>query len=1227
MSDRTDFDSAGESQPLKSRSRLRDHWRSRRPSRSMQLLGGGLFLLGFLALLVAFLPRILARTDMRHSWVADALPGLQGKVEVDALEVGWFTPIELIGLKIYEPDGKLMLSADRLALNHGMWAMLTGGAGKAEYQIERPIVYARVRPGTSNIDEYLLPALVSDGESAPLKLGVTNGELRVFKQHGLVAAEALQTPDVVAENVTVDLLLEQPGSNTNSAAFHASILAGTPRPGKFNGKFVWPSSRTNPAAAGQPAAVGGTVEVLLENVEAAALDPAIMRWSNLDVDLDGPLNGKLACGVGTQQGMSVTTIEGNLTGANTNLRAPAYLGPNTVRLGQSTLQCAMTLRGSRLEIRQASFDSAAGDVSASGRIDWNLLRNYQWPTTAAGWYALAAEPPQADGIEELQLRGQLDVAFLGQQAPTALSLREGVDLQSGTIDILLTIASQDAGRTARGRVGATALKALAGGKQLVWQQPVEVNLEANQTHRGMEVKRLVLQSDTGVLEASGTVERSTVAGNFDLDRLVSQSSQFVNLGDLKLAGQLDGTFDLRRTLPATNPPRPVGSALLTAQGQMQLRNLVADLGAWGVFREPRATVTLNAVAATEGPRLVSMESLAAEVLAGGDDLKLTLQKPVAMNTPAHYWPWSIALKGRLAKWRERIPQQYLGREWDVDGDGVVTGMVAASRAGVAFQNLHIAATDFVVRGPGVNIREPRIDLRSTGNWSLETGQGQVAASQLQTSTLAMATEGLQFNTQAWQARGAVGARGDLARLRTWFGPQSTIGRWWQDLPTSGEFVADVTLSESVGKTRCQWNLVVTNFALLQPVRPPQSAIGLVSAAGFNTMTMQTLFTQPKITWTGVARYDAKTKLFELDQSKLQSQLANFDFAGDMQLATSPPSVNLAGNASYDLGQLATAAGIGSWLTLTGQGVEPFWVKVDTRASGTGATSTQATGEAAIAFGGGQWVGLPIGPGKVQVQLTADGITIPTFETTLSEGRVRLGGKIPLYSDGPLHLQATPGRVAENVRLTPEACRGWFMYFAPIVAETAQAEGRITLQLDRGIVPLGEPKASDFVGTLAVSQGQVRPGPLAWQLIVLGRQLEAIAQRRPLDAVNPQPTNDVALQIPPQNLRFRVAQQRVWHDSMVVTIGDVTVRTTGSVGFDQSLDMVAEMPILAKWVERDRVASSLAGQVVRIPIRGTVSQPQIDNQMLQRLAGQMTANAANSIINQELQRQFDRLLPR
>ncbi|MEX0865755.1 MAG: hypothetical protein WD030_00250, partial [Pirellulales bacterium] len=274
MSDRTDFDSAGESQPLKSRSRLRDHWRSRRPSRSMQLLGGGLFLLGFLALLVAFLPRILARTDMRHGWVADALPGLQGKVEVDALDVGWFTPIELVGLKIYEPDGKLMLSADRLALNHGMWAMLTGGAGKAEYQIERPIVYARVRPGTSNIDEYLLPALVSDGESAPLKLGVTNGELRVFKQHGLVAAEALQTPDVVAENVSVDLLLEQPGSNTNSAAFHASVLAGTPRPGKLNGKFVWPSSQTNPAAAGQPAAGGGTVEVLLENVEAAALDPA-----------------------------------------------------------------------------------------------------------------------------------------------------------------------------------------------------------------------------------------------------------------------------------------------------------------------------------------------------------------------------------------------------------------------------------------------------------------------------------------------------------------------------------------------------------------------------------------------------------------------------------------------------------------------------------------------------------------------------------------------------------------------------------------------------------------------------------------------------------------------------------------------------------------------------------------------------------------------------------------
>ena len=55
------------------------------------------------------------------------------------------------------------------------------------------------------------------------------------------------------------------------------------------------------------------------------------------------------------------------------------------------------------------------------------------------------------------------------------------------------------------------------------------------------------------------------------------------------------------------------------------------------------------------------------------------------------------------------------------------------------------------------------------------------------------------------------------------------------------------------------------------------------------------------------------------------------------------------------------------------------------------------------------------------------------------------------------------------------------------------------------------------------------------------------------------------------------------------IGNVHVVTQGSVGLDDSLQMVLSIPVQDAWL-RDSKAGSLKGKTIHIPIRGTVSAP-------------------------------------
>jgi hypothetical protein len=246
-----------------------------------------------------------------------------------------------------------------------------------------------------------------------------------------------------------------------------------------------------------------------------------------------------------------------------------------------------------------------------------------------------------------------------------------------------------------------------------------------------------------------------------------------------------------------------------------------------------------------------------------------------------------------------------------------------------------------------------------------------------------------------------------------------------------------------------------------------------------------------------------------------------------------------------------------------------------------------------------------------------------LDVQLADGRLTLTPRINVAAAQPV-LLLERGPLLNRVGLSAEMCRGWIKYVAPLLADAAQAEGRFSLKLDNAAVPLTTPEASEVEGVMSIHEARVGPGPLSQEFLIIARQIKAIVEKRPFGALRGAAAGPW-LTLPAQEVAFRMAERRVHHRGLELAVGDVIIRTHGAVGLDQSLALVAEIPIRDEWVESDRLLSSLKGQVLRVPIRGALSRPAIDRRALEDLAGRVLSGAATRLFEDELNRGLQRLL--
>jgi hypothetical protein len=389
--------------------------------------------------------------------------------------------------------------------------------------------------------------------------------------------------------------------------------------------------------------------------------------------------------------------------------------------------------------------------------------------------------------------------------------------------------------------------------------------------------------------------------------------------------------------------------------------------------------------------------------------------------------------------------------------------------------------------------------------------------------------------------------------------------------------------------------------------------------------------EPKVNLTGEGTYDPAGDQLTLKQARLDAAAISMAASGTIGELSRTCQVNLTGKLACDMASVAQKLRpiLGDTLELTGnlrRDFElrgPLFARLGRRsvAAATRAPRATLTGQGGIGWDQARFLGLTAGAASIDATLKEGIVAIDPLNVPVSEGKLLAAPRIDL-NEPNLPLRLDKGPVLQQVRISPELCRGWLKYVAPLLADATRAEGKFSLDLEQGTVPLVQPETMDVGGILSIHEAQVGPGPLAVTYLNLALQVKSILMGKPANSETIDPKKGWIL-LPEQRVAMKTVQGRVFHQDLVMQVNDVEVRTQGSVGFDQSLNLVAAIPVQEKWIEKGKLPAAFKGQKIYIPIRGKISRPEPDTQVLRDLAKQMLIGGAKSLLQEELNKNKNR----
>jgi len=1125
------------------------------------VIGGALTAL----LVLWLLPTLLGHTSLVTRIARQVGADVNGRIDVQSASLGWFSPVRLYGVRIVDQDDRPVIDVPEIRGERALMSLLWNKSDPGAFHLDGPKLSVVLREDGSNLEDvfakYLAP---SDRKKIGVAVEVVNGSVSIEDSRSRKNWQIDQ----------LDVSFAMPADRSRPWELTTSgILAGAQRGGSFNAEMrvqqpVGDRTPSGTKSAGAQEAEGPAGPDLLtlktEGLNLAVLEP-VMRRAVPGMRLAGRLSAVAECRWDSRRPDSRAAVRMSTVAEDLKLAA-AILGTDQPSLARLRVDGAMEWENGLVQFDRVTADSDIGSLSLTGVVD------------ISGRARAAAR-------RGYEVSGQLDLARLAALLPNTLKIQKDTRITSGQAQLTFANRPGQEGAVLNGRLEFSNLTANSGGRQVAWKQPISLALAAKETAQGPVIETFKCESTFLRMQVSGTPSQLTGTATFDAGKLAEQSRGFVDLGGTRLAGDGSAELTWKRT----------ADGAFDANAKLRLNGFQFALPERPAWTEDALSLTVSATGQSNASGPTRLNTAVVKMESGSDLVETRLLEPVADFRGSGPWQVELHSRGQLTRWPGRLAWWLPSKTWSAQGSYDLVAGATLSGTALAIRQARLTAQTLEIAGPKVVAREPRLEMSLTGRCDWASRRLELENATLASSTIAV--QATRFICSL-PPRGPVELTGSLVgqaaldRVRALATLDAKAPPAWS---LGGRLVGRAEFKQSGGLVTGHVDGQITD-------------LDIVHKSGQR-------FQDRDVRFVAQGNYNDASRLVHIEQAEFTSATLKCSLAGKIAELNTQPDLQLSGRIDYDMERLSlfVRSLVGEGFRLAGRGSSPIayqgvW----------GSDKAVATGK--LGWSWAQVYGFQLGAGELQASLTKGLLDVQPLTVDCNEGRLRVAPQFK-FAQEPREIAIAPGRVVDQVRLTPAMCTSLLQYIAPLLAGVTTAEGRFSIDLEGFRVPLWTPTAAagavvyaplnwpeaEIAGKLVVHSAQISPGYLIREIAqLLGYNNPAYLMRE-------------------SAIPFRMTKGRIYHQQMDLALGDLTIRTYGSVGLDQSLSLKIEMPIPPKWQSQAVIGSVLKNQTITLPVVGYLHQPKIDHTAFDQLAKQFLQNATQNVMKNRISGQLDKLI--
>lgn len=869
--------------------------------------------------------------------------------------------------------------------------------------------------------------------------------------------------------------------------------------------------------------------------------------------------------------------------------------------GRMAAQCRLTdldisqgdlWQGDRLRIPSSSVEGGVSwnptELVGENLTISNDLAHVQWTGGIPSLYALRLPGNRNDAatgnavpasVRDTTLSARVDIAAMTRQLPHLLKLHDGIVIERGHFEVSGAVRAVDGEPALHlvARMTEFSAKTLYGPE--TWETPFEFMLRATQQGEAWELQRTACRSEFLQAAAEPSEQGLRCVVQADLTKLAQRLSRYASLDGIQLAGQarIDADFEN----PAVDRAR--------LHGQLAVNGWSLGRTAEGVWSERELTGDFDILAASATPNLSQIRSARVRLRADTDRARLDWNEPASAANGSP--DVKFELVGDLDRWMRRgkfLAPQMPGR---ISGQAQLTGAVEQANDGVMSGQVSGTVQNLRVMSDSQAFTDPSVAISLDGQLKTATGAWNLSTLRVTGQSVTIEADGLSGGEAIPASlRGQIRAKGAIERLLAGLEPQVINS----SASVSGPILAVAEFGKSPSTNASQqvgWSLespgLVVQRQGANPVTVPLAVDGTVHLAR--------------------------------DQQSIEKIDANWRTSGLSGSVTGKEQtdgvLNVQGDLTFAWEEFFASLGaaLPGEIRLTGSGRESFSARIG--------PNGLVDGQGGLAWTGGQLAGLQLGASSLRLTANPSTIAVQPVWMPVNDGRIRVDGSLTRSPTGST-VSIPAGVLIDRVSLSEELCAGWVRYAAPFLADATAVQGQLSLETSGVMIPVASPTMAQTQGRLGIHSATAVPGPNSLRMLGVIDQVRNILKKDIGSGVS----DRARISLPEQSVELAVAHGRIHHRQLQLQVGETLVTTRGSVGFDESLDLVLDIPLHGDWLPGGKIGQALSGKSLTVGVRGSVSQPQFDPVPLRDLTRQLTESAVERLIQKQLPSDLEKILP-